>query len=450
SVSYWIEEAGTLIVAFILFAIAAALLLTGLVFLIVSIEMRQYQVPIRKLLKLTADAARGGISKINVDTSSTELAQLVENFNSLVDRYTTLTESDNKKYSRINTLLSNLKTGILMLDKDNAVTLVNPRAEDMLNLNKLSLFNVRNTSDSHNDNFEKILKISDSVNQKKESSHIILTTPGARILDVSVEAVYNKYKPYEHSGALVILRDVTEMRRLEQLKDDFVANVSHELRTPLTLINGFVETLKSWKILSDDDRQTALNIIEVETERLKKLINELLLLSRIEGDMTEATRSFIDAPGIIRDVVKALEPLRIEKDISLELDLQETEASYSGVISWYRQIVFNLYHNALKYSPEAGHIHMSLKEEKGFLVLTVSDDGVGIPVEEQEKIFDRFYRVEKYQNRKISGSGLGLTITKHMVVEFGGTIDLHSEEGRGSSFNVRIPSDQLQSNRSPE
>jgi len=277
------------------------------------------------------------------------------------------------------------------------------------------------------------------VNREKVNTSLSLTTPEGVILDISVEAVYNKYEPYEHTGALVILRDVTDMRRLEKLKDDFVANVSHELRTPLTLINGFVETLKSWEVLSTEDRNTALNIIELETERLKKLINELLLLSRIEGGMSAASKNPIDAAGIVREVVAALEPFKEEKQITTEVDIREPVAPLSGVVSWFRQIVFNLYDNAVKYTPDGGGIRIGLRDGEQSLILTVSDTGIGIPAGEREKIFDRFYRIEKYRNRKISGSGLGLTITKHMVEEFGGAIDVVSEEGAGSTFRVIFP-----------
>jgi len=158
SVNYRIDEAKKLITAFAVFAAAAVLISAWIVALIVSMVLRQYQGPIRKLLKFTRDAARGGIYKINVDTSSSELAQLVENFNSLVDRYNLLTESDNRKYSRINTLLSNLKTGILMVDRESAITLVNPRAEEMLSLNKLRLFKVRETGAYRNGILEEILR----------------------------------------------------------------------------------------------------------------------------------------------------------------------------------------------------------------------------------------------------------------------------------------------------
>lgn len=439
SISYKVAEADQFLGAVSLFFVYLALLLTGLGFLIVSVSHRRYQEPIRSLLKSTADAARGGIYKINVDTTSEELSQLVENFNTLVDRFTLLTASDNKKYSRFNTLLSNLKTGILMVDRDNSIKLVNPRAEEMLNLNKLKLFNVRDRDDYRNSHLEEVLGLTARVNRNREPALVTLTNTSGQILDVSVEAVFNKYSPYEHNGALVILRDVTEMRRLEKLKDDFVANVSHELRTPLTLINGFVETLKTWDLLTREDRNTALNIIELETERLKKLINELLLLSRIEGGMTEASRGGIDPVSTVEEVMAALEPFRREKGIVLVPEIRSPLPSLYGVVSWFRQIVFNLYHNALKYTPEGGQIIIRLGTSAGAVVLEVSDNGIGISPEEQVKIFDRFYRIEKYKNRKISGSGLGLTITRQMVLEFGGTIEVDSTESAGSTFRVTIP-----------
>lgn len=363
----------------------------------------------------------------------------MENFNSLVDRYNHLIESDNKKYSRINTLLSNLKTGILMVDTQNVITLVNPMAEALLNLNKLKLFKVRSDKTYRNEILGQILKETERSNAEKETRSLTITTPGGQILDITVEAMVNKYHPHEHSGALVILRDVTEMRRLERLKDEFVSNVSHELRTPLTVISGFVETLKSWELLNGEDRTTALNIIDVETERLKKLISELLHLSRIEGEMGHGVKRTIHATATVREVVSVLNPLGERKGITTEVIITEPLAPLHGMEGWFRQIVYNIYDNAIKYTPPEGSIRISLTDEGGSLVLAVSDTGIGIPQTERDRIFERFYRLDKSGNSKISGSGLGLTITKHMVEEFQGTIEVVSREGEGSTFRIRIP-----------
>ncbi len=439
SLVYRINEVQRLMAGFLLFAGGITLLLTGLVILIVTYALKRYQKPIRKLLQHTKKAARGGFYKISVETGNAELTQLVDDFNALMDRYDLLIESDNKKYSKINTLLAHLHTGILMVDPQNTITLVNPQAERLLRLNKLKLFKDAADNTYLNELLSRILAETMKVNSDKRNRSLSLTTDDGQIIDISIEVMFSKYIPYGHSGALVILRDVTEMRRLERLKDEFVSNVSHELRTPLTVINGFVETLKSWDLLDDADRITALNIIDVETERLKKLISELLLLSRIEGQMSGASKEYIDPVALVQEVVESLHSLGEERHIETQMVLGDEIAPVYGIESWFRQIVFNLYDNAIKYSQDGGVVTIRLFNDDSSLILEVEDHGVGISQEDQQRIFERFYRVDKSRSSRIPGSGLGLAITKLMVTEFQGTIDVESRIGRGTTFRVVIP-----------
>ncbi len=436
---YRIDQVSRILYAYLIFITTFILLFGILVFLLVSFSLKQYRKPIKKLLRDTKGAAQGGFNKITVDTTSTELGQLVKNFNTLVDKYNLLVESDNRKYSRINTLLVNLNSGILMVDTGNNVTLVNPQAEKLLDLNKLKLFRDKDESAVQNKIISRILKETRRVNRDQNHCNFSLTGSDDLIIDIHIQAIFNKYIPYEHSGALVILKDVTEMRRLEKLKDDFVSNVSHEFRTPLTVISGFIETLKSWNLLSTEDKDTALNIIEVETERLKKLISELLLLSRIEGKMSESRRKAFSPAKIAMEVITALQPLCNEKSITARVDIDPDISNFFGIESWFRQIIFNIVDNAIKYSPRDGLVGILLNELNGNLILEVSDSGPGIPDEKLERIFDRFYRLDKSRNSKISGSGIGLSIVRNMVKEFDGEIDIESMIGQGSVFRITLP-----------
>jgi two-component system phosphate regulon sensor histidine kinase PhoR len=272
-----------------------------------------------------------------------------------------------------------------------------------------------------------------------QNSRYSTTTPEGEILDITMEVTRSKYKPHDISGVLVLLRDVTEMRRMEKLKDEFVANVSHELRTPLTVISGFVETLKGWEALTANDRHTALNIIEVETERLKKLISEILLLSRIEGEMSHARKRLIPLAESVNQSAAALQPLADKKHITLKREIADPLEPLYGIAGWFRQIVYNLLDNAIKYTPPGGTVTVRLNTDRNRLCLEVEDTGPGIPREDRERIFERFYRREKSRQRKIAGSGIGLTITRHMVTEFGGTLELADSHPQGSLFRVYLP-----------
>jgi len=441
---YSIPEFQGLYTAFTAFSIGLLVLVAALILLIVSYIYRGYQKPIRKLIQHTSAAVHGGFSKISIDTGNQELSRLVVNFNSLVDRYNGLVKSDNWKYSRINTLLSNLSTGIIMVNLDNEIIMVNPMAEELLNLNKLNLFNVRRNREEPDKTLKEILNTTREVNSSQKSTNLSLTNSDNQILEIHADSIKSKYRPYEPSGALVILRDVTEIRRMEKLKDEFVSNVSHELRTPLTVISGFVETLKSWKTLSDEDRTTALNIVDIETERLKKLVSELLHLSKIEGRMGTEKFEHFNPADIIREVSAVLTPLGQKKEISTEFILPESEGTLTGVSGWYRQIVYNLYDNAIKYTAPGGSVQISISDEQQTHTLEVRDNGSGIPGKDIENIFDRFFRADHPGKKKVPGSGLGLTITKYIVEEFSGTIAVQSVENKGSVFTVRIPQGEKQ------
>lgn len=443
SVIYRIRETGQFFWVLLLFLLILSIIVVVLVLAYARLSILQYRKPLSEFLKFT-ESSGGGMNKISVESGNPEFSLLVEQFNNLVDRYNHLIISDNKKNSRINTMLAHLKTGMLMVDAENSIIMVNHAAEAMLSLNKVRLFKIRDKKQYRNQTLEVILKECLQVNQTHESALLSVKTPEDVLLEVSIDAVYSKYEPNEHSGSLVILQDVTEIRRLERLKDDFVSNVSHELKTPLTIIIGFVETLKSWGNLDSEDRNTALNIIDVESQRLKKLINELLLLSKINGEMGEIRKKLFDPADILGVLVQSLEPRALEKGIHTELDVSDVLEPFYSVPGWFRQIIMNLYDNALKYSSQDSKVVISLYDmESGTdaknLVIEVRDTGMGIPPGDLEKIFDRFYRGEKRKNRNISGSGLGLTIAQHMAEELKGSIEVESEKGKGSCFRVVLP-----------
>ncbi len=440
--AYRIGEEQRLVSAFTVLAVILSLLVASLVYLILLYLLNRFKRPLKKLLKHTAAVSPGGYNKLTVETPDPELGQLVDNFNSLVDHYNHLIEQDNRKYSRFNTLLSNLSTGILMVDPDNKINLVNPEAEKLLRIDKISLFGVRNRQDSGNKILEEILdRTRQAMEPGGKNSRYTTNTPEGEILDITMEVTRSKYEPREISGVLVLLRDVTEMRRMEKLKDEFVSNVSHELRTPLTVISGFVETLKGWEMLTGNDRDTALNIIEVETERLKKLISEILLLSRIEGEMTHARKRLIPAAQAVNQSAAALQPLADKKNLRLYREISEPLEPLYGIAGWFRQIVYNLLDNAIKYTPPGGAVTVRLFTQGSRLCLEVEDTGPGIPPEEKDRIFERFYRGSAARNSGRHGTGLGLSIAQQIIRRHQGEITLSSPgpSGQGAAFTALLP-----------
>jgi two-component system phosphate regulon sensor histidine kinase PhoR len=244
-------------------------------------------------------------------------------------------------------------------------------------------------------------------------------------------------------GALVLVKDITEKRRLEGMRKDFVATVSHEFRTPLTLISGFVEMFKTRRNLDPADRARAFEIMEIETERLKRLISELLMLAEMENTLPWQRIDEIDPSAVLSDIGRSLSEMARRKGQRLEMVIELGDARLHGDESWFQRAVYNLVENAIKFSPSGTLVRLTAGIEdpgdSGRIVLQVKDEGPGIPKEELSRIFERFYRVEKSRGSGSGGSGLGLALVKDIAEIFGGSVKVDSEPGRGSVFTLEFP-----------
>jgi len=261
--------------------------------------------------------------------------------------------------------------------------------------------------------------------------------PERRHLEVVAEPI--KDAPGHVSGAVVLFRDITELRRAETMRRDFVANVSHELRTPLSILRGYLETLLENPKQPPAELLRIFEIMERHSNRLNLLVDDVLSLSRLEGpgmalDLT-AVRPAIFLRGIMRDWEKkfAVKNLRTELDAPDDLPpLQVDEGRL-------QEVIYNLLDNAVKYSPAGGIITLRATREDTQIVFSISDNGPGIPARDLPRIFERFYRADKARHRELGGTGLGLSIVKHIAQLHGGSVDAESELGRGTTVRVRFP-----------
>ena len=240
------------------------------------------------------------------------------------------------------------------------------------------------------------------------------------------------------NGQLLIIRDITSIVKAENMRKNFVANVSHELRTPLTSIIGFVETLRIKK-LDEKNKEKVLDIIELETEKLKKLINELLILSKIESIKEVRDLSKVHIVDDVYEVLKLLEPQIKSNNIDFELNIEDKLNPINGDKDLFRRILINLVENSIKYNNTGGYIKVNISNYQKGIKLVVEDNGIGIPEEDLPSIFERFYRVDKSRSINREGTGLGLAIVKHIVLYFGGSIEVDSKLGQGSRFTVKLP-----------
>lgn len=240
-------------------------------------------------------------------------------------------------------------------------------------------------------------------------------------------------------GAVLVLNDITPLRRLEQVRKDFVANVSHELKTPITLIKGFAETLQDPQVRASSDADRFLEILYRNAERMNALVDDLLTLARLERtDAPPLRKEPAEIRPLLANVAASLEHRRAERNSRLDILCPENLSApvNEGLLE---QAVQNLAENALKYSDEGARVEISAEASDGFLEIRVTDNGPGIPARHLSRIFERFYRVDKSRSRQEGGTGLGLAIVRHIALAHGGEADVESREGSGSTFRIRVP-----------
>jgi len=232
---------------------------------------------------------------------------------------------------------------------------------------------------------------------------------------------------------------VTELRRLERVRQDFVANVSHEFKTPLTAIQGFAETLLGGALDDPSNNRRFLDIIRNHAIRLARLTNDLLKLARIEAGKLEVEFFPVGLMELIEGCAETTLLKASRRQIALEIEVPPGLPSVRGDAGLLRDVLQNLLDNAIQYTPEGGHIHVTAEAKSREVVVTVSDTGIGIPASDQERIFERFYRVDAARSREAGGTGLGLSIAKHIVEAHNGRLWVESVIGVGSKFSFSIP-----------
>ena len=243
----------------------------------------------------------------------------------------------------------------------------------------------------------------------------------------------------ETSGAVIVLHDITELRKLERVRRDFIANVSHEFRTPLTAIQGFAETLIAGALDDPQNRGRFLNIILEHARRLARLTEDLLKLSQMDADRLELEIRPVKVAQLIESCYETARHRAAEKELNLSLDISGTLPDVAGDARRLQEVLQNLLDNAIQYTLPGGKIVLTAEARNDEVIFTVADTGIGIPTADQPRIFERFYRVDAARSREAGGTGLGLAIAKHLIEAQGGRIWVESEIGAGSKFHFSVP-----------
>ena len=389
--------------------------------------------PISDMQKHAFALSKGNFSRKVKVYGFDEIGQLAITFNNLTKKLQesqATTESERRKLSSV---LAYMTDGVIATDRRGRIILINEPAAKMLDVSRETVLS------------EPIINLLDL--KEKYTFEELLEERESVILDYSTH-----YEPYILranfsviqketgfvNGLITVLHDITEQEKIDMERKEFVANISHELRTPLTTMRSYVEALYDGAWKDEELAPKFLNVTQNETERMIRLVNDLLQLSKLDSRDYQLNKELVDFIVFYNRIIDRFELTKQQNVIFLR-KLPKKAAFVEIDEDKLTQVLDNIISNALKYSPEGGKITFSIKEQEQQIIVSVSDNGVGIPKENIDKIFDRFYRVDKARTRKLGGTGLGLAIAKEMVEAHGGRIWASSKEGKGTKISFTLP-----------
>jgi two-component system sensor histidine kinase ResE len=396
---------------------------------------RSISSPIRQMSALTLEMSRGNFRQQVPVTSRDEVGQLAENFNHLAVNLEQTMSTLLQEKAKSENILANLAEGVVATDRQGRVILLNPGAERVLELKQevalhQPLQEIRGCQ-SLGDLFLEAM----AAGEQREREFTLAS--GKIVLLVRVTPLLEEEKGIY--GAVGVLQDITDFKKLEQLRRDFIADVSHELRTPLTSIQGFSEALLDGVAGDGPMQEEYFKVIHRESLRLNRLINELLDLARLEAGKINWELNPIEMPDLFTEVLFKLKPQLEEKQIRVEQEIAPDVPVVPGNEERIEQVLINLLENAIRFSLPGGTIKIQAAFYVNEVKINVSDQGPGIPEKDLPYIWGRFYRVEKSRSRTLGGIGLGLAIVKQIVENHGGNVAVSSREGAGSTFSFTLP-----------
>jgi two-component system phosphate regulon sensor histidine kinase PhoR len=419
------------------YIIMLAILFTGVLAMGISFKLAdRFSMPIRSITETVKEMARGNLKKRAYYNSDDELGILTAAVNSMAEYLDNSINEISEVKTRLETVLDNTVNGILMLDIEGRLSYANPMALSLLSID----LNFAGKKHVELINNYQIIELIDEVKEKGEAvrKQVVLHTLGEKVVEVNAVLIDNK-ETNSREGVLLVLNDITETKRLEQVRKDFVANVSHELKTPVASITGFAETLLSEVGDCSENVQEFSKIIYDESQRLKRIINGLLELSRLESGHFAIKKEEINIAVLIKNVIDTVKNTANSNKVLIDFDSPAEEVFINADADLIFQVLLNLLDNAIKYSPEDKTVRVYLQGDEKELRVSVADQGDGIPEKEVKRIFERFYRVDKARSRKTGGTGLGLAIVKHLVENHGGQVGVENLNGEGTRFYFTLP-----------
>lgn len=388
--------------------------------------------PVREVTRKAAEMAGGNFDQVIEIRSNDEVGQLGQMFNLMSRRLKeTLAEIQEEK-RKAEAILTYMADGLLALDPEGRIIRMNPAAERLLHMPEAEAIG----------QFPGMIwpkmRLSAAVAQASEENRVIAQE--VNLGDAVLLAHVTPLKGEDlHAGTVVVFHDITELQRLEALRREFVANVSHELKTPLTTVKSYVETLLDGAAEEPDVRSRFLHVVEAETDRMARLVRDLLQLSQLDRGKRDWDIQPHDVILLVEDALSKLE-VTAERKMLLVERLWPAELPLAMVDrDRFQQVFLNILANAIEFTPTEGRIEVEIAQEGSLLRVDIRDTGIGIPKEDLPRIFERFYRVDKARSRMLGGTGLGLAIARQIVEVMGGSIHIASQPGQGTAVTFTVP-----------
>ncbi|MFA6320622.1 MAG: ATP-binding protein [Candidatus Omnitrophota bacterium] len=403
-------------------------------FILGSIVASRVVAPINKMIQVSRRFSEGDFSRRIYDSSQDEIGELAATLNRMAEEIENKIKEIGSQNQKLAAIFNSMIEGIIVVDNTGSVISVNPAIEKIFGVSaeritgKAFLETVRN-----NEIFEIITGALRAGQPMR--GEITLLYPVHRIFEISATPIFNNNTV---AGCLAVIHDITEIRKLETMRKDFVANVSHELKTPLTSIKGFVETLLDGALDDKENSRSFLKIVQEHTERLDTLVNDLLVLSSLESKEIVLNKEEIDLEAELTKVVLGFKAQLKKKNIEVKNEVR-LHSLLKADRNRVEQVLTNLIDNAIKFNKDKGFIRIYADRMDNKIKITFEDSGFGIPAKDLLRIFERFYRVDKARSRELGGTGLGLSIVKHIVELHGGSVGVESAEGVGSKFWFTLP-----------
>ena len=403
------------------------------------LEGRRDNIRLKQLNQKIKDLIAGDYSQVLDMQGNTEITNITNNLNDLSEVIRLTQENLEQESKRLHSILSYMTDGVLATNRRGQITMINDMAKRQLGVE---------SDDALNQNILELLKIEDEY----ELRDLITQSPEMMIYSQNVNGEYISLRVRFAlirresgfiSGLVAVLHDTTEQDKEERERRLFVSNVSHELRTPLTSVKSYLEALDEgalYEPVAPDFIKVSLD----ETNRMMRMVTDLLHLSRIDNATSHLDVELINFTAFITFILNRFDKMRAqdqEKKYELVRDYPITSVWIEIDTDKMTQVIDNILNNAIKYSPDGGKITVSMKTTDDQMILSISDQGLGIPKEDLPKIFDRFYRVDKARSRAQGGTGLGLAIAKEIIKQHNGFIWAKSEYGKGSTFTIVLPYD---------